>query len=113
MLKYVIDYLALINFIFYIYTVQYYILYIFLVLCGFYIIYINHVEICLYRYKITFGRLKGLKTEIEHLQLLREKSRVKLQRDFEYWWTQEAMSLQVLLLLKFNCLCLTLLILLH
>ncbi|KAI7804178.1 putative kinesin-like protein KIF6-like [Triplophysa rosa] len=56
---------------------------------------LNQIEEEKKRYKITFGRLKGLKTEIEHLQLLREKSKVKLQRDFEYWWTQEATRLQV------------------
>jgi len=51
----------------------------------------------LYSYKITSGCLKGLRTEIEHLQLLREKSKVKLQRDFENWWIQEGARLQVLL----------------
>nr|AAI24112.1 Zgc:152746 [Danio rerio]AAI65719.1 Zgc:152746 protein [Danio rerio] len=45
-------------------------------------------------YKITSGCLKDLKTEIEHLQLLLEKSKVKIQRDFENWWTQEGARLQ-------------------
>ncbi|KAM6973293.1 kinesin-like protein KIF6 [Aplochiton taeniatus] len=45
-------------------------------------------------YKSTFGRLKALKTEIEHLQLLLERAKVKLQRDFQEWWTQEASRLQ-------------------
>ncbi|XP_072546377.1 kinesin-like protein KIF6 isoform X2 [Salminus brasiliensis] len=45
-------------------------------------------------YKSTFGRLKGLKTEIEHLQHLLQKSKIKLQRDFQDWWTQEASKLQ-------------------
>uniref|UniRef100_A0A3B1J1R4 Kinesin-like protein KIF6/9 C-terminal domain-containing protein n=1 Tax=Astyanax mexicanus TaxID=7994 RepID=A0A3B1J1R4_ASTMX len=47
-------------------------------------------------YKSTFGRLKGLKTEIEHLQHLLQKSKIRLQRDFQDWWTQEASRLQVL-----------------
>ncbi|MGH0149477.1 UNVERIFIED_CONTAM: hypothetical protein FKN15_035435 [Acipenser sinensis] len=46
-------------------------------------------------YKATFGRLKGLKTEIEHLQLLLERAKVKLQRDFEVWWSEEAARLQM------------------
>ncbi|XP_075123451.1 kinesin-like protein KIF6 [Leptodactylus fuscus] len=41
------------------------------------------------RYKTRFSRLKSLKTEIEHLQLLLEKAKVKLQKDFEDWWSQE------------------------
>ncbi|XP_031436011.1 kinesin-like protein KIF6 isoform X1 [Clupea harengus] len=41
-------------------------------------------------YKSIFGRLKGLKTEIEHLQLLLERAKVKLQMDFHEWWKQEA-----------------------
>ncbi|KAG7466056.1 hypothetical protein MATL_G00160760 [Megalops atlanticus] len=45
-------------------------------------------------YKSTFGRLKALKTEIEHLQLLLERSKVKLQRDFQEWWSQESTRLQ-------------------
>ncbi|KAM3594601.1 uncharacterized protein V6R79_010711 [Siganus canaliculatus] len=44
--------------------------------------------------KSTIGRLKGLRTEIEHLQLLLEKAKVKLQRDFHRWWSQEASSVQ-------------------
>ncbi|XP_069464852.1 kinesin-like protein KIF6 [Ambystoma mexicanum] len=45
-------------------------------------------------YKTLFNRLKGLKTEIEHLQLLLEKAKVRLQKDFEVWWSQEATNLQ-------------------
>ncbi|KAJ8401237.1 hypothetical protein AAFF_G00388190 [Aldrovandia affinis] len=45
-------------------------------------------------YKNTFGRLKALKTEIEHLQLLLERAKVKIQRDFQEWWTQESARLQ-------------------
>ncbi|KAM8945378.1 kinesin-like protein KIF6 [Pelodytes ibericus] len=47
------------------------------------------------RYKTLFSRLKGLKTEIEHLQLLMEKAKVKLQKDFEEWWSEEEANLQV------------------
>uniref|UniRef100_A0A4W4EMC3 Kinesin-like protein n=1 Tax=Electrophorus electricus TaxID=8005 RepID=A0A4W4EMC3_ELEEL len=45
-------------------------------------------------YKSTFGRLKGLKTEIEHLQHLLQRSKIKLKRDFQDWWSQEATRLQ-------------------
>ncbi|XP_063095006.1 kinesin-like protein KIF6 isoform X2 [Cavia porcellus] len=47
------------------------------------------------RYKTMFTRLKALKVEIEHLQLLMDKAKVKLQREFEAWWAAEASSLQV------------------
>ncbi|XP_051502173.1 kinesin-like protein KIF6 isoform X2 [Myxocyprinus asiaticus] len=55
---------------------------------------LNQIEEEKKNYKITSGHLKGLKTEIEHLQLLREKSKVKLQLEFEEWWTQETSRLQ-------------------
>lgn len=42
-----------------------------------------------------FTRLKGMKIEIEHLQLLMEKAKVKMQKDFEVWWSEEASNLQV------------------
>uniref|UniRef100_A0A667XS17 Kinesin-like protein n=1 Tax=Myripristis murdjan TaxID=586833 RepID=A0A667XS17_9TELE len=45
-------------------------------------------------YKSTFGCLKVLRTEIEHLQLLLERAKVKLQKDFQDWWSQEASNLQ-------------------
>lgn len=41
------------------------------------------------KYKMSFNRLKVLKTEIEHLQHLLEKSKVKLMKDFEIWWAEE------------------------
>uniref|UniRef100_A0A8B9YJV6 Kinesin family member 6 n=1 Tax=Bos mutus grunniens TaxID=30521 RepID=A0A8B9YJV6_BOSMU len=47
------------------------------------------------RYKTMFARLKALKVEIEHLQLLMDKAKVKLQKEFEAWWAKEATSLQV------------------
>lgn len=40
-------------------------------------------------------RLKALKVEIEHLQLLMDKAKLKLQKEFEAWWAEEASSLQV------------------
>nr|XP_010298455.1 PREDICTED: kinesin-like protein KIF6 [Balearica regulorum gibbericeps] len=46
-------------------------------------------------YKTMFNRLKGLKVEIEHLQLLMEKVKMKLQKDFEVWWSEEATNLQL------------------
>ncbi|NXA23098.1 KIF6 protein, partial [Ibidorhyncha struthersii] len=45
-------------------------------------------------YKAMFNRLKGLKVEIEHLQHLMEKVNIKLQKDFEVWWSEEAINLQ-------------------
>uniref|UniRef100_A0A8C1WGJ8 Kinesin-like protein n=1 Tax=Cyprinus carpio TaxID=7962 RepID=A0A8C1WGJ8_CYPCA len=69
--------------------------------CIHYIIYTymyNFYFFPLYSYKIKSGCLKGLKTEIEHLQLLHEKLKVKLQKDFENWWTQEGARLKVLFL---------------
>ncbi|XP_051710729.2 kinesin-like protein KIF6 isoform X2 [Oryctolagus cuniculus] len=46
------------------------------------------------RYKTMFTRLKALKVEIEHLQLLMDKAKVKLQKQFEAWWAEEASRLQ-------------------
>ncbi|NWY63693.1 KIF6 protein, partial [Erithacus rubecula] len=45
-------------------------------------------------YKIVYSRFKGLKVEIEHLQLLAEKVKMKLQKDFEVWWSEEAKKFQ-------------------
>ncbi|XP_061173877.1 kinesin-like protein KIF6 [Saccostrea echinata] len=42
------------------------------------------------RYKENFSRLRTLKTEIEHLQHLLEKSKVKLMKDFEIWFAEQA-----------------------
>ncbi|XP_054554737.1 kinesin-like protein KIF6 isoform X2 [Talpa occidentalis] len=47
------------------------------------------------RYKSMFKHLKALKVEIEHLQLLMDKTKVKLQKEFEAWWVEEASNLQV------------------
>ncbi|CAH3198112.1 unnamed protein product, partial [Porites evermanni] len=42
------------------------------------------------KYKESFTQLKSLKTEIEHLQHLLEKAKVKMQKDFEIWWAEQA-----------------------
>nr|XP_020464386.1 kinesin-like protein KIF6 isoform X2 [Monopterus albus] len=54
----------------------------------------KHIEQEKSAYKSTIGRLKALRTEIEHLQLLLERAKVKLQRDFHKWWNEEACSVQ-------------------
>uniref|UniRef100_UPI0037E93C34 kinesin-like protein KIF6 n=1 Tax=Semicossyphus pulcher TaxID=241346 RepID=UPI0037E93C34 len=54
----------------------------------------KHIEQEKKAYKSTVGRLKALRTEIEHLQLLLERAKVKLQKDFHKWWSQEASSVQ-------------------
>ncbi|XP_030248114.1 kinesin-like protein KIF6 isoform X2 [Sparus aurata] len=54
----------------------------------------KHIEQEKKFYKTTIGRLKVLRTEIEHLQLLLERAKVKLQKDFQKWWSQEASSVQ-------------------
>ena len=41
-------------------------------------------------YKEAFTDLRTMKTEIEHLQHLLEKSKVKLMKDFEIWWAQQS-----------------------
>ncbi|KAJ7399791.1 kinesin-like protein KIF6 [Pitangus sulphuratus] len=45
-------------------------------------------------YKTMFNHFKGLKVEIEHLQLLMEKVKMKMKKDFEVWWSEEAKNLQ-------------------
>ncbi|NWZ91467.1 KIF6 protein, partial [Nesospiza acunhae] len=45
-------------------------------------------------YKTVYSRFKGLKVEIEHLQLLMEKVKMKVQKDFEVWWSEEAKKFQ-------------------
>ncbi|XP_010734716.2 kinesin-like protein KIF6 isoform X1 [Larimichthys crocea] len=45
-------------------------------------------------FKNIVSHLKALRTEIEHLQLLLERAKVKLQKDFLKWWSQEASSVQ-------------------
>ncbi|XP_063958101.1 kinesin-like protein KIF6 [Lytechinus pictus] len=46
------------------------------------------------RYKDVFNHLRGMKTEIEHLQHLLERSRLQLQKDFEVWWAEQSASVQ-------------------
>ncbi|KAL8592600.1 hypothetical protein ACOMHN_026530 [Nucella lapillus] len=41
-------------------------------------------------YKTAFVDLRSMKTEIEHLQHLLEKSKVKMMKDFEIWWAQQS-----------------------
>ena len=48
-----------------------------------------------HNYKENFNKLRTLKTEIEHLQHLLEKSKVKLMKDFEIWWAEQAANAQV------------------
>uniref|UniRef100_A0A665UZ20 Kinesin family member 6 n=1 Tax=Echeneis naucrates TaxID=173247 RepID=A0A665UZ20_ECHNA len=55
----------------------------------------KHIEQERKAYKSSIDRLKALRTEIEHLQLLLERAKVKLQRDFHKWWNQETFSVQV------------------
>ncbi|XP_051249392.1 kinesin-like protein KIF6 isoform X1 [Dicentrarchus labrax] len=52
----------------------------------------KHIEHEKKAYKSTIGCLKALRTEIEHLQLLLERAKVKLQKDFHKWWSQEEAS---------------------
>uniref|UniRef100_A0A3Q3WCQ9 Kinesin motor domain-containing protein n=1 Tax=Mola mola TaxID=94237 RepID=A0A3Q3WCQ9_MOLML len=57
--------------------------------------------VCPISYNSTIGRLKALRTEIEHLQLLLERAKVKLERDFQKWWSQEVSNLQVTEFVKY------------
>jgi len=41
------------------------------------------------QYKEGFAKLKEYKAEIEHLQLMLEQSRRRLQQDFENWWVTQ------------------------
>uniref|UniRef100_A0A670Y775 Kinesin-like protein n=1 Tax=Pseudonaja textilis TaxID=8673 RepID=A0A670Y775_PSETE len=63
---------------------------------------ISKYEYFLFYYKTMFTHLKGLKIEIEHLQLLMEKAKLKLQKDFEAWWSEETINLQVFRCLYFH-----------
>ncbi|XP_067680992.1 kinesin-like protein KIF6 [Haliotis asinina] len=45
-------------------------------------------------YKQTFTHLRTMKTEIEHLQHLLEKAKVKLMKDFELWWAEQSANAQ-------------------
>eukprot|EP01137_Pigoraptor_chileana_P035581 Opistho-2@29845 len=47
----------------------------------------SHIEDEKAAYKDNFERLRGLKTEIEHVQHILEKQRIKMEKDFERWFT--------------------------
>ena len=51
---------------------------------------IHLVQFLSYSFKLLYGRLKDMKTEIEHVQHLLEKAKVQLQKDFDVWWKQQA-----------------------
>ncbi|XP_061156903.1 kinesin-like protein KIF6 isoform X1 [Syngnathus typhle] len=54
----------------------------------------EHIEQEKKIYKSTACRLKALRTEMEHLQLLLERAKVKLHKDFQKWWNEEASNVQ-------------------
>ncbi|XP_054861520.1 kinesin-like protein KIF6 [Amphiprion ocellaris] len=54
----------------------------------------KHIEQEKLAYKSTIDHLKALRTEMEHLQLLLERAKIKIHKDFHQWWSQEASSLQ-------------------
>ena len=47
------------------------------------------------RFKSHIGDLKALRTEIQHVQLLMERAKVQLQKDFKEWWREETPGPQV------------------
>ncbi|XP_060788816.1 kinesin-like protein KIF6 [Neoarius graeffei] len=50
----------------------------------------NQLEEETRNYRSTFEHLKGLKPEVDHLRHIHEKLKLKLQKDFQDYWTQEA-----------------------
>ena len=50
---------------------------------------LEKLEMAKVSYKNTFVQLKDLKLEIEHLQHLLDNARLRLQKDFEQWYTQQ------------------------
>ena len=44
----------------------------------------------MFRFKELYDKLREVKTEIEHVQHLLQKSKVQIQRDFEEWWKQHS-----------------------
>ncbi|XP_051941672.1 kinesin-like protein KIF6 isoform X1 [Hippocampus zosterae] len=54
----------------------------------------EHIEQEKKIYEISACHLKALRTEIEHLQLFLERAKVKLHKDFEKWWNEEASNAQ-------------------
>lgn len=65
-----------------------------------------HNSYIAHSFKQLYGQLSGLKTEIEHIQHLLEKSRVELQKDFEQWWekqtTEGKVGMQAAILLVYQ-----------
>ena len=53
-------------------------------------------------FKQMVGDLRHLKTEIEHLQHLLEKAKVKMQKDFEIWWAEQGALNQVTTITRFH-----------
>ena len=53
-----------------------------------------HVSSC--SFKVLYGQLKDMKTEIEHVQHLLEKAKVQLQKDFDVWWKQQANQVRLM-----------------
>ena len=49
-----------------------------------------HFSVLSCSFKVLYGHLKDMKTEIEHIQHLLEKAKVQLQKDFDVWWKQQA-----------------------
>ena len=54
-----------------------------------------HYILYVHSFKTLYGQLRELKTEIEHIQHLLEKAKVKLQKDFEQWWNQQSSTTKV------------------
>ena len=42
-----------------------------------------------FSYRLNFEKLKNLKSQIEHAQHMVEKTGVRLQKDFDIWWTEQ------------------------
>ncbi len=45
-----------------------------------------------HRFKKLYDALRGMKTEVEHVQHLLQKSKVQIQREFEEWWEKSRTS---------------------
>ena len=44
---------------------------------------------CINSFKQLYGKLRELKSEIEHIQHLHEKAKMQVQRHFEQWWDEQ------------------------
>lgn len=56
----------------------------------------NYYLLCFFSFKTLYGRLKYMKTEIEHMQHLLEKAKVQLQKDFDVWWKQQTDQVRII-----------------